>query len=298
MESLNFDVRSIVAASMERLNFDVRPWSIVAASIAVHGTVFTLLHTFLSRTLFGRLYNKLDKREQMRFDERFVAMVHACISCQGSIRAFFSILPKDINVMSIVEISGSYAYDTEKWKLAETYLCITLGYFLYDTVIYLFVSTHHPRIDLIHHFVSEGQYLMHILLRWGYFLPTFLQTNEISTPFVHLSWFSGKAGDYGYHTLGRLFSTFQLIFAVLFIIVRILFNTALFAVTCYSLYYYLFVVDTVPKLAISFSFINFVLYLVVQYVWLYRIIKIAMGAPDAGWKKDKKAKSPEDKKED
>ena len=95
---------------MSTLNFDPRPWKIVAASIAVHGTVFTLLHTIVSRTVFGKLYNKLSKREQMRFDERFVAMVHACISCQGSIRAFFSVLPSEITVDNIVEVSGAYAF--------------------------------------------------------------------------------------------------------------------------------------------------------------------------------------------
>jgi len=287
---------------MEGFNFDLRPWSIVAASIAVHGTVFTLLHTFVSRTLFGGLYNKLDKREQMRFDERFVAMVHACISCQGSIRAFFSILPEKITAMNIVEVSGAYVDDPEKWKLTETYLCITLGYFLYDTIIYLFVSVHHPWMDLIHHFVSEGQYLMHILLRWGYFLPTCLQTNEISTPFIHMSWFAAQAGDHGYPRLGKLFPYLQVIFGVNFLLSRILFNTALFSVTCYSLYYYLFVVDTVPKIAITVSYINFTLYLIVQYFWfsaiLRKSISIIKGNSGEAWKKDKKANSKGDDKKD
>jgi len=236
----------------------------------------------------------------MRFNERFVAMVHAFISCQGSIRATFSILPDKINVESIVNISGAYADGSEKWKLTETYLCITLGYFLYDTVIYLFVSRQHPWMDLVHHFVSEGQYLMHIILRWGYFLPTCLQTNEISTPFIHLSWFAAQAGDHGYTTFGKLFPVFQLTFGVLFLLSRIMFNTVLFVVTCFSLYHYLFVVDTVPKFAISVSFVNFMLYLVVQYFWfsaiVHKFVAILKGNSGDAWKKEKPTR--EEKKED
>lgn len=292
---------------------EYRPWAIVLASILVHGTVFTLLHTFLSRTVFGALYNKLTKREQMRFDERMVAMLHACVSCQGSIRAFFSVLPHELTVKNIVFLSGAFAFvplppfqnapqthfthtldshreDHAKWELTETYLCITLGYFLYDTLIYLFVSRGHPFVDLMHHFVSEGQYIIHIALRWGYFLPTCLQTNEISTPFVHLSWFAAKAGEHGFAGFGRLFSPFQITFGVLFLLSRILFNTALFAVTCYTFYYYVFVVDTVPKYAIVVSFVNFCLYLVVQYFWFFAILRkfvaILHGNASAAWGKN------------
>jgi len=277
---------------IESLHFDFRPWSIVGASIAVHGIVFTLMHNFLSSKLFGGLYNKLNQREKMRFDERFIAMFHACVSCQGSIRAFFSILPEKITVLNIVKVSGAYADDVEKWKLTETYLCITLGYFLYDTIIYLFVSRQHPWVDLMHHFVSECQYLMHILLRWGYFLPTCLQTNEISTPFIHLSWFAGQASTHGYPSFGKLFSVFQITFGVLFLLSRILFNTALFSVTCYSLYYYLFIDDSVSKFAIVFSFSNFMLYLIVQYFWFAAIVKksllIVSGKSGEAWKKGNK----------
>ena len=92
------------------LETEYRSWAIVLASIVVHGTVFTLLHTFLSRTLFGGLYNKLTTREQMRFDERMVAMLHACVSCQGSIRAFFSVLPQELTVKNIVFLSGAFAF--------------------------------------------------------------------------------------------------------------------------------------------------------------------------------------------
>jgi len=289
-------------------NIDLRPWTIVGASIALHGIVFTLMHTIVSRTVFGGLYNKLGTREKMRFNERFVAMIHAMISCQGSIRAFFSILPDEITFQNIVEVSGAYAYDgevrltMEKWKLAETYLCVTLGYFLYDTIIYLFVSRQHPLMDLVHHFVSEGQYLMHIILRWGYFLPTCLQTNEISTPFIHMSWFAAQAGDHGYPRLGKLFPILQVVFGVLFLLSRILFNTALFSVTCYSLYYYLFVSDAVPKFAILASFINFMLYLIVQYFWfaaIYRkFISILKGNSSDAWKKDKNGKEKRAKKDE
>jgi len=275
---------------MVNLNFDPHPWCIVGASMLAHGTLFALLHFFVSRTLFGGLFNKLDQREKMRFNERFVAMIHAVISCQGSIRAFFSILPDELTVDNIVQISGAYVVDVEKWKLAETYLCITLGYFLYDTIIYLFVSRQHPWMDLIHHLVSESQYIMHIVLRWGYFLPICLQTNEISTPFIHLSWFAGKAGENGYRRIGSLFSVFQLTFGALFLLSRILFDTALFAVTCKSLYYYVFISDAVPKFAIIYSFSNFALYLVVQYFWfsaiLSKFVAILKGNAAEAWKKD------------
>lgn len=180
--------------------------------------------------------------------------------------------------------------DHAKWELTETYLCITLGYFLYDTIIYLFVSRGHPFMDLMHHFVSEGQYIIHILLRWGYFLPTCLQTNEISTPFVHLSWFAAKAGEHGYKRFGRLFSVFQITFGVLFLLSRVLFNTVLFGITCYTFYYYVFVVDTVPKYAIVVSFVNFALYLVVQYFWFFAILRkfvaILRGNAGAAWGKN------------
>ena len=141
--------------------------------------------------------------------------------------------------------------------------------------MYLFVSPYHPFVDLAHHVVSESQYITHIALRWGYFLPICLQTNEISTPFIHLSWFAGKAllhcNDCLRSFLARLQLAMELLFALLFGLSRVLFNTVLYLATCYTLYYFVFVADTVPKFALLLSFANFTMYLTVQYFWFSAI---------------------------
>lgn len=91
-------------------NTDPKPWITVLLSILAHGAAFTLVHTFLSRKLFGNLYGRLSKREKMRFDERLVSLVHAVISTQGSIRAFFQLLPRPLTLDGIVQVSGAYAF--------------------------------------------------------------------------------------------------------------------------------------------------------------------------------------------
>ena len=91
-------------------SFDWVPWATVCVSIAAHGTVFTLFHAYLSRRLFGGLYTRLNKREQMRFDERLVSACHACVSAQGSMRAFFQMLPRPLTLQGIADVSGSFAF--------------------------------------------------------------------------------------------------------------------------------------------------------------------------------------------
>lgn len=149
-----------------------------------------------------------------------------------------------------------------------------MGLKVYDTLLYGTVARHHGLVDWAHHIISEVQYAANLGLRFAYLTPTALQTNELSTPWLHLSWFLGKAADHG--AIGGRVAKFllnatQLIFAVLFLVCRVAFDTFV-AVLAFRVVVGRSCPAEVPLPVQIFSLACFVLYLAVQYFWGVAIV--------------------------
>lgn len=143
---------------------------------------------------------------------------------------------------------------------------ITLGYFMYDTVLIGSKRSTKPP-EYVHHVISAVQYALMIWYGWALYIPIFLQTNEFSTPFLHISWFMihSPAKDSVAHKV------VQLLFAVFFILFRIIFNVFVVVLTVYTAIYSWppFLPDAVPIISI----VAICLFYVVQWVWVFGIFK-------------------------
>lgn len=143
---------------------------------------------------------------------------------------------------------------------------ITLGYFMYDTALIGSKRSTKPP-EYVHHVISAVQYALMIWYGWALYIPIFLQTNEFSTPFLHISWFmiNSPAKNSTAHKV------VQLLFAVFFILFRIIFNAFVVVLTVYTAIYSwpLFLPDAVPIISI----VAICLFYIVQWVWVFGIFK-------------------------
>lgn len=143
---------------------------------------------------------------------------------------------------------------------------ITLGYFMYDTALIGSKRSTKPP-EYAHHVISAVQYALMIWYGWALYIPIFLQTNEISTPFLHISWFMihSSAKNSTAHKV------IQLLFAAFFILFRIIFNIFVVVLTVYTATrsWPPFLPDAVPIISI----IAIVLFYIVQWVWVVGIFK-------------------------
>ena len=143
---------------------------------------------------------------------------------------------------------------------------ITLGYFMYDTIIIGSKRSTKPP-EYVHHVISAVQYALMIWYGWALYIPILLQTNEISTPFLHISWFmiNSPAKNSLAHKI------VQLLFAILFILFRIIFNLFVVVLTVYTAInsWPPFLPDAVPIISI----VAICLFYVVQWVWVIGIFK-------------------------
>jgi hypothetical protein len=246
----------------------------VGASIVVHLIVFLVFRQWLSALLFGKTYRALDAYNKLRWNERTVAFLHALVSAQGAFRGFYAMLPTPLNLDTLTGLACTRAAAAggdkgDPTRLAEFYLCVTLGYFAYDTVIYGTIARHHTFVDWLHHVLSEVQYAVHLSMRWAYLIPIGLQTNEISTPFLHLSWFLSTA--LGPSRAKSLQAAVQVLFALFFLLSRVLFDLALVGLALMVLRRSACPSD-VPMPAKLFSLASFIAYVGVQLLWFAKIV--------------------------
>jgi len=273
-------------------------WGVVCGSIAAHLALFFTLRHWLSARIFGAFYARLSERDKLRWNERSVAFLHALFSSQGSCRALFAMLPAPLTVDNLVALDCAHMGPGQ--ELADWYLSVTLGYFLYDSAIYATVArANHGFVDWAHHIISEVQYSLHVSLRFAYLTPTALQTNELSTPWIHLSWFLGKAHDHGAirgPAARVLLDAAQIVFATLFFLCRVLFNT-LVALLALRVVRLRSCPADVPVAAQLFSLVSFGLYMVVQYFWFAAILRklvSALSGKGSSWPSEKKGSSVSD----
>lgn len=143
---------------------------------------------------------------------------------------------------------------------------ITLGYFMYDTALIGSKRSTKPP-EYVHHIISAVQYALMIWYGWALYIPIFLQTNEFSTPFLHISWFmiNSPAKNSTAHKV------VQLLFAVFFILFRIIFNLFVVVLTVYTAMYSWppFLPDAIPIISI----VAICLFYIVQWVWVFGIFK-------------------------
>lgn len=261
-------------------------------SFVIHFAIFLTTKFIIGPTLLKSVFKKLSPLEQNRWCERTASLVHSIIATQGSFRALYHLLAKPITIHSFSDpICATTDGISEGYVLAEFYMNFTLGYFFYDAFIYLTLSPGHDAVDFLHHIVSSAQYILNLVFGWGYFVPVVLLTNEVSSPFLHLSWFLGKCSDMGMKTCGKLFIPVQVVFALLFVIFRIVFASFIYLLTIKNKFTDELCLKSPAYLTYT-SILGFTMFLVVQYVW-FRIIfwkfyYVITGNPEKSWKKKEK----------
>ena len=143
---------------------------------------------------------------------------------------------------------------------------ITLGYFMYDTLIIGSKRSTKPP-EYVHHVISAVQYALMIWYGWALYIPICLQTNEFSTPFLHISWFMMQtdAKDSAAHKI------VQLLFAVFFILFRIIFDLFIVILTVLTALWSW--PPFLPDAVVIFSIVAICLFYVVQWIWVFGIFK-------------------------
>lgn len=266
-------------------------YSTLLLSIVVHFTIFLSTRYILGNTIFRKIFQKLDNVERNRWAERTASFTHSIIATQGSFRALYHLLSKPITVNSFAAPICATADGSEGYLLAEFYMSFTVGYFCYDILLYLTFSPGHEFMDYAHHVISAAQYLINLSFGWGYFVPIFLLTTEISSPFLHLSWFVGKSKDSGVTKFDKLFIPIQIIFALLFLIFRIIFASFIYLLTIKNKIYDELCLKSPAYLTYT-SILGFSLFLLVQFVWFktifWKFYYVVTGNAEQSWKKKKK----------
>ena len=261
----------------------------VLLSVVLHFCVFLVTKYVLGRTLLKNVFKGLTPLEQNRWCERTASFVHSVVATQGSLRTLYILLPKPITVRSFsAPICATSDGVSEGYLLAEFYMSFTLGYFFYDMLLFLTFSPGHEAMDFVHHIISSAQYAVNLVSGWGYFVPVVLLTNEISSPFLHVSWFLGKCSDLGMKGCQKWFIPCQVVFALLFVLFRIVFATFIYILTIWSKLFDKLCLESPAYLTYT-SILGFTLFLVVQFFWFkaifWKFYYVVTGAPEKSWKK-------------
>lgn len=266
--------------------------STILLSFVIHFIIFLTTKFIIGPTLLSRVFKGLSPLEQSRLCERTASFVHSITATQGSFRSLYHLLSKPITISSFSgPICAASDGVSEGFVLAEFYMNYSIGYFFYDAVLYLTFSPGHDAIDFMHHIISSAQYMLNLAFGWGYFVPIFLLTNEISSPFLHFSWFMGKCSDMGMEKCGKLFIPIQVIFALLFFVFRILFSSFIYVLTIRNLFVNELCLNSPAYLTYT-SVLGFTLFLVVQFLWFktifWKFYYVVTGSPEKSWKKKEK----------
>lgn len=261
-------------------------------SFIVHFTVFLSTRYIIGPTLFSKVFKQLSQLEKNRWSERTASFVHSIIATQGSFRSLYLLLAKPITIQSFsAPICATSDGVSDGYLLSEFYLSFTVGYFCYDVLLYLTFSPGHELMDFAHHFISSAQYLVNLSAGWGYFVPIFLLTTEVSSPFLHASWFLGKCTDCGIKWCSKFFIPCQVVFALLFLVFRIIFASILYVLTIKNKFMDELCLKSPGYLTYT-SIFGFTLFLIVQYIWFktifWKFYYVVTGNPEKSWKKKEK----------
>ena len=173
------------------------PFLVTFLSLASCFVLF-FLSKLISPLLF-KVYRDLKDSDKEKWNVKFVSALHAAFVFQGAVRSlmagggiFFNSNPIDDGLLGYQsEVCGYYT------DLGRFYLAITFGYMFYDFWVciraYGFTMEGIFPSLVIHHFNIIICFLLALKLGMGYYYPLSFMTNEISQPFLHMSWFLIKS---------------------------------------------------------------------------------------------------------
>eukprot|EP01080_Neovahlkampfia_damariscottae_P004782 gene4782-8368_t len=161
-------------------------------------------------------YHNLKPYDKWHLPQVIVSLIHAIISTQGSIR-YVSKFPINFQFY-LTKMVPDKTVRVDDMLLF--YLEIAIGYFIYDLVVYLFDIKHVTKLQIFHHLLAIINYITGVLFYVGTFGMICLQTNEISTPSLHIR---GIMKLFGYSN-NIFYKMNEIIFVLLFFFNRIIWN--------------------------------------------------------------------------
>lgn len=227
--------------------------------------LYYVLHYGLSALLFGEVYSRQSKKTRIRWDERSIAVLHAVVATVLSV-AYVLSHPLDVD-----HIGNTIFYSRATPWLRQLCLEMTIGYFVSDVLRYVTLTPdEHGLPDYLHHIVAVASYSAGVFWSWGTMTMILFETNECSTPFLHLKWFLEVV------ELQRstLYSVNLYVFYALFFLGRIVFNGYV------SFICYVTLRDKVPPTDVSYALVMTQLgltisHVVLQVYWMYLLSVIA-----------------------
>eukprot|EP00300_Choanocystis_sp_HF-7_P041633 c8413_g1_i1.p1 GENE.c8413_g1_i1~~c8413_g1_i1.p1 ORF type:complete len:300 (+),score=42.74 c8413_g1_i1:143-1042(+) len=240
--------------------FSVSLWSATIFVIAF----WVLRSGGLAALLFGQRYRSLDMVDQARWNERLLAVIHAVIAAQGSLRSVYRTFQEvglgTPELHHVIVATGHVAH-------RDFYVQIAIGYFISDLIIYAMPPNRHGVADYLHHLTAVFSYGVGVYFSWASFVQISFLQNEVSTPLYHLTWFL-RIYDM---RLGVIDLAARALFAALFFASRLVWN----CFVCYLMIEALRVEPIpVPMWAFPFQLTTLALHVGLQFFWFYYIVAI------------------------
>ncbi|KNC47741.1 uncharacterized protein AMSG_03968 [Thecamonas trahens ATCC 50062] len=251
-------------------------FQVALTSACLFIVTFHILKWFVSPAVFGATYAKLTPVDKFRWNEKLISVIHASIATVGAAASAwhtFSSLPDSLNSMTNYElILGVNNTPLHRDFFIQT----SIGYFLSDLFLYTLPPIHHSAFEFFHHIVAGGSYTLGVYYQWGTWIQINFLLNEVSTPFLQLTWFFRYTGL----RHSPVDKTNRKVFALLFFISRVVWNS----IFCWHVIQALVYVTIDPWVTPRLFWVQVVLIIShcsLQYFWFYRIMAIALGASSA-----------------
>jgi len=207
---------------------------------------FQITSHFLSRSLFPKTYNSLEKKKQTQWNIRVVSLIHSVIV---SLSCLYLLVESELSNERVFGHSHS----------ASIIFTISCSYFLWDTLVTLYnfqdfgfgFLIHGVSCFLIYFFVFKPLFMYYGLCFLLY---------EMSTPFLNINWFFDKFQMTG--TIPQLFN--GIILVLTFGFIRLIFGFFI------SLQFYLSVFEVLDQVEPFF-------------IALYSIANIVLNSLNVYW---------------
>ena len=185
---------------VDDVNHGRQPFPFLVAGLSLFSCfLLFVLSKVLSPLLFKAYRNLRDDSDREKWNVKFVSALHAAFVFQGAFRCllyggglFFNSDPIDDGLVGFQKYTCGYYTD-----LSRFYMAITFGYMFYD--FWVCIRAYGLTLEgifpslVIHHFNIIISFLLALKLGMGHYYSLSFMTNEISQPFLHLSWFLIKS---------------------------------------------------------------------------------------------------------
>jgi len=217
---------------------------------------FTIIHilSYIISPLISSTYkNFKGSKMKMNWDTRVVAFIHPFIIIPGSLSCLL--------YKPLLRSDPVFGYD----ESCATTLEISVGYFLWDSVICIIYYKDFGLAFLAHALVCLALYFMAVVTPFVLFFGVFFIQYEFSTPFVNLHWILDKVGFK--NEMIKMINGALVI--IVFFVVRIVFGIY------YSclVWYYLPRAQNAPTLLVYFTLLCNLFMVVLNFYWFYMIIR-------------------------